>query len=254
MTDHPLSFSLGLNFGIETAMFKTTSLAFTQNFTFGSQFVMHTNRLVFTVSPLGKFGFVLKSDGSETPGFAQVDIPDSSEVWLTIRLGLTAEALAFWTAPNSGNYVGFAEMAGVTTYYLADQVAYDDYWFGASEGNFPVPVVGYQTVEIHHDADATLEEFYVDGKLVYRTTGAGGGDATNLSLGITDQGTPDPNALIYVEYVKIGTTRGGTEIFSDDFASGNLDAWTLADGDISVVPDPFGGSQFAVTTPGTLSF
>ena len=45
--------------------------------------------------------------------------------------------------------------------------------------------------------------------------------------------------IYYIRDVRVGTTLGGTQLFSDNFASGNLSAWTSTTGSVSVVADPF---------------
>jgi len=43
---------------------------------------------------------------------------------------------------------------------------------------------------------------------------------------------------IYLTSVKFGTTRGGSEIFSDSFISGDFSSWTGVQGDMSIVAYP----------------
>jgi hypothetical protein len=58
--------------------------------------------------------------------------------------------------------------------------------------------------------------------------------------------------VYYLDDIKVGSTLGGTEYFSDNFESGNLSAWDSASGAVSVVDDPtpppvVGGFMVALT-------
>jgi len=44
--------------------------------------------------------------------------------------------------------------------------------------------------------------------------------------------------IVYIDNVKIGTTFGGSEIFSDDFEGGSLSAWTSVTGSATIIVDP----------------
>jgi len=44
-----------------------------------------------------------------------------------------------------------------------------------------------------------------------------------------------PNEYYYIDNVKIGTTSGGVELFSDDFETGTTSAWDSASGNVTVV-------------------
>lgn len=105
------------------------------------------------------------------------------------------------------------------------------------EGTPVVPDV-WHLVEFHYVDDGT-GDVYVDGVLV-SSPGSLTGEHT-LWFGQTVQNAypGSPNSNVYVRDVKIGTTRGGTELFQDDFSSGNFSAWTSTTGDVSIIDDPF---------------
>ena len=65
------------------------------------------------------------------------------------------------------------------------------------------------------------------------------------ALHISDQ-------IYYIDNVKIGTTVGGTDMFGDDFESGDMSAWETVIGDVTVVDDP--GFTRAAGPPGLLAW
>ncbi len=185
-------------------------------------------------------GFVMKADGAAGFAYANFNYVGQTEVWITYRLGLTADALALFTDPSSGNAANFMFLRGWgKNYYVQDPD--NDFWAGgaSSSGTTPAPVVGWQLVEIHHHS-GVVQEMFVDGTPVW-SNALGGVTATiGINLGLYINTIPDPPAeSLYFDDVKIGTTRGGTDIFEDDFEDGTLDAWTAITGAMSVVADPF---------------
>lgn len=182
-------------------------------------------------------GKVLKADASAGDAYAAfVMSPDQSEVWVTFDLAVAAAALAFWSSNLSGAFAWLRLLSGsplagpsLGGTSWVDQVSSD------TGGSFPTANV-YHTCELHYYA-STAREFYVDGTLVYSSV-PGSTLARTLFIG-QFTATNDPAAVAYIDNVKVGTTRGGTDIFADDFEGGDLSAWTTTTGDVSVVDDPF---------------
>ncbi len=56
-----------------------------------------------------------------------------------------------------------------------------------------------------------------------------------------------PPGTAYHALVKVGTTRGASDVFEDDFADGSFDAWTTVVGDCVLVADP--DPAFFLATP-----
>ncbi len=94
---------------------------------------------------------------------------------------------------------------------------------------------GYQTIELHwkrSNGPGGASDPYVDGVQLWSDTDFYDTSATFVRIG----GVGDSYA--FARSVKIGTTRGASDIFSDDF-SGDLSAWDVVDGDAHLTEDPF---------------
>lgn len=170
----------------------------------------------------GDFAYVEKNLGSA-----------HADVWVTIRLYLDAASLALWeTIEGSANFIHL-ETNGDNVF-----VSTDPGWATGWAAPAGAPVGGqWLTVELHHQS-GTHSDLYVDGALVTSATPPAG---TTQTVDVGQYGTSGPTvpSLAYVDWVKVGTTRGGTDLFADDFESGNLSAWTSSNGDVSVIDDPF---------------
>lgn len=183
---------------------------------------------------------VLRADGAVDNAYVQFDLPgDEAEVWVTFRVAFDAAALAFWVDNSSPDFLDIYS-AG-----LADQLAYvylfgdPSAWSGpGGSGDTPAPTADvWQLCEMRFVDDGT-QEFYVDGDLVFSGPAGTAVAARSFLLGMASGGA-DVASVLFVDDVKIGTTRGADDLFSDDFESGDLSAWSSEYGDVSVVNDPF---------------
>lgn len=183
---------------------------------------------------------VLLVSAEVSDSYVQKDFGENPEVWLTFDLGITADMITFWNETDgaSGVFANMIHVEGSYGFYFlggADQVWNTFY----NSGGTPVPAIGWQTCEWHYVAPSTLE-LYVGGSLaVPNVLGPEGDNAIGVQIGQQITTTLDPRCIAYVRNVKIGTTRGASDIFADDFSSGNLSAWSSIVGDCSIVPDPF---------------
>ncbi len=85
-------------------------------------------------------------------------------------------------------------------------------------------------------------QFYLAGSLIGSGPDFDSTDTVFVRFGqdLSDAGaSTDPDQIAYIDDVKVGTSRHGSDLFADDFSSGNLDAWTSTSGAVSVVNDPF---------------
>jgi hypothetical protein len=185
-------------------------------------------------------GKVAKADGSADVASFTISFVSQPDVWATFNLGLTQPLIDFYTAASAGNFVQIVRLAtddpGDEDLYLEDPDI-GGIWFLETFGSIPAPVEGWQLCEIHYDG--SVAEFYIDGTLVSTTAPFYTGDASVLEMGLVQSSPNDPSAVLYVDDVKVGTTRGATDVFSDDFESGDFSAWDTTFGDVSVVDDPF---------------
>lgn len=196
--------------------------------------------------------FCMKADASSTDAYAHAHFGGSGydEVWITYDLAFTEAALAFWQ--NGFNYSGdlAALLDNTPTItqetYIQDAPAWRLFGYTSGSGATPIPVPGrWHHVEFRA-SQGDVGELYVDG--IQSITGAMGFGVQfyNARFGSFNGGTfnVDANSQAYFANVKIGTTRGGSEIFSDDFASEDLSAWTSTSGSVSVVANPFIGNPY----------
>jgi hypothetical protein len=124
------------------------------------------------------------------------------------------------------------------------QLVYDDYPAPFSD---PLNDETWIAVEMHAVGGTPIDtKVYVEGSLE-RDDNPGHSVANweGFTVGIRFA-APDSRQVIYIRQVKVGTTRGGSEIFEDDFSGGDLSAWSSTSGDVSVVEEPGEGSPAAI--------
>ncbi len=106
--------------------------------------------------------------------------------------------------------------------------------FGVTSPNI-FPADELVTVIAHYDG--TDVHWTVNGTAVFAPA-LGGTPLGHLEFGgLGSDGVT--GELYYVTNVKAGTTLGGTDLFADDFSSGDTSAWTITSGDATVVANPF---------------
>ncbi len=265
MTDFFGAFSLPVTVSISTAGAKTTTSSFSRNVSFSSRFAAHTNALRLNAGTPGTFGFTvdapgrlisgtnpakaLKANGSVADALVSLTLASpQSELWLSYQLGLPQAAIDGFTEPGSGAGVFLDDLASETsTFAINDPVTFGAVWTGfwGGAGSIPAPTDVWQLVE-RHFVNGTLSEAYIGGVRVWTETPP----ASNIdafSLGLIACVPHAAGSVVYFSDVKVGTVRGGSDLFSDDFSDGTLDAWTNTDGDVSVVAPP--GSLVASLTP-----
>jgi hypothetical protein len=183
---------------------------------------------------------------------------DHDEVWITIDVGFFQEALDVWTADPtgvatfSGNFVEI-ETGSAGSYASSEGLSIDgggpgpEYALlsgrGGAEGTsvLPTPTANvFVTQELHWKRN-DVAEVYIGGAL--EISGASLDEAFGvLLIGQRGEAPLDAAAIAYIDNVKVGTVRGGSDLFSDDFEDGTLGAWDATSGDVSVVDNPGIGS------------
>jgi len=179
----------------------------------------------------------LQADASAADAWVEFDIgSDQPLVWLTYEQRVTIAALV---VPLEGR---FAQLWDPTHTSQIDFVSFVDsgglnWQSDGAFGDTPPPAGNvWQTVELLHENGST-ESLYVNTVLIGSGT-ASGDDTRFLTLGLRDVFTPDPTSVVLIRNVKLGTTRGGDDLFSWPDTETDLSAWTSQSGDVSVVPAP----------------
>jgi hypothetical protein len=189
--------------------------------------------------------FVLKTDGSVAAASVRFDLPvDEPDVWVTFDLRFGAAALAFWNTGFGSELMVLDNPIAICEFFTLAGLPTDGYGTTNYTGS-PANVIAdvWALVEVHYE-NGVIVEVYVDGNLEASGVepapgGYGLHDVHSLIIGQYSP-WPDPSSIDYYDNVKMGTTRGASDLFSDNFESGDLSAWSDVDGDCTVVPNPFG--------------
>lgn len=181
---------------------------------------------------------VLKSDGSISDAYVEKDLGASyPELWITVFALIDAASLTQWISDGHNQSLlalfGPGSVPQTDTVLVTSAPAWSTGWGGT--GGIPAGDI-WVLLEFRHVTSGSTE-LYINGSLVVAATDLSGVDSRIVQIG--QQGV-DGNApsVVYYDDVKVGTTRGGSDLFSDDFESGGLTAWTTQIGDVSVVEAP----------------
>lgn len=187
-------------------------------------------------------GKVLKADCAVDLAYAQFDFGSAQDVvWITFDLAFDATALAYFVANQSNDFADILESPGGAVDVLIKLFEGNWQFFGPQSPT-PAPESGaWHTFELGFDNSTGTSWLYIDAALVLTETNPFlvGIQMGGFTVGQNDGGEIDPAVVVYIDNVKAGTTQGASDLFADDFESGNLDAWTSTFGDVSVVNDPF---------------
>lgn len=160
---------------------------------------------------------------------------DSATAGVFLVSGGGADVVATGSALNALYHTMFPEHNGSNYWYLSGGT--DD------EGALPVIVADtWFTIEFHFKQTTDLLELYVNGSLSVATTEGSGSPINHFMLGHMQNSPVAADASVYFKNVKAGTTRGASDLFADDFSSGDLSNWDVAQnghGTLSVVSDPY---------------
>jgi hypothetical protein len=192
----------------------------------------------------------LKADNSVDPdSVVTAEFPDTDDVWLTLSVKFSAAALAVWTtdptaaASFSGNFYDIWTRDGPMSTHTSGGLSIDaagpgnewifiGSWTDAS--TTPAPVTDtYQLLELHWVRNGTSTA-YVDGTAVASGT-APDEPATGINVGQRAETPQDASAFVFIDNVKVGTSRGADDLFSDGFEDGTFDAWVSTTGTVSIL-------------------
>ncbi len=182
---------------------------------------------------------VLKADTEVADAWAQIDLgSDQSDIWVTHGLYVPAAVVtSYLTAGGSGYFAGLRDSgdSDIGGAYI-DGSGWGSFW----DAPGPAPVGDTCLLcEIHYVTSGTVD-VYLESSLILSGPENTGLDVRFVNAGQTGAFIGPPNRFVYIPYFQIGTTRAGSELFADDFSSGNLSAWTSTFGDVSVVDGPCG--------------
>lgn len=187
---------------------------------------------------------VLQAGGA---AFLEKDLGSpQTEVWLTFDLAFNSTALAYWVAHPYDVFAAlwFASESGIE--WIVNTGPIWEYFgagppFSATVSD-PAPIAAtWQTLEYHYRRSDGVFELYINGSLAdSHVPDDGPADFYNMRYIVIGQvygdGNPD-EAGAYYKHIKCGSTRRGTEFFSEDF-TGDLSAWVVA-GACAIVEDPY---------------
>jgi hypothetical protein len=180
---------------------------------------------------------VMESDASVADAFATKDWgSDENDVWLSFGLFFDSAALTFWNGDSgSGVFAGMLDNIDGPKCMLnvGVSVAGEWYFHGSANDSAGSAVAGaWNDCEMHFVNGGTCE-FYVGGVLTASYTD-GGNTVTKIQMG---QVGADPNAasIANIRNVKVGTTRHGSELFADNFATGDFTNWDSTSGTVTVI-------------------
>jgi hypothetical protein len=211
-------------------------------------------------------GNVLKADGSAGDAYVEVGFAAQTNLWLTFECYVSADLRQSILDNLYGPLLFKLEVAGLGQGMALEPdggTGPDVVWittYGAG-GDFGLNVAPNSTVlvEIHFTyTGATLQTaIFIDGlSVATRSGGFPSPSITGLRLGALE-GEPEVRTIQYFDNLTVGTTRGGTDIFFDDF-QGDLSGWDAETGAVSIVTnpadvpdplDPFGLGRFYEAPP-----
>lgn len=117
------------------------------------------------------------------------------------------------------------------------------YWFlrcgNEVTADLPVPVDSvWKLYELHY-VQGGVCSFYIDGSLVATVSDSVGGPPAGIQIGQFRACNDPLDDIVYYRNIKVGTTRGGTQIFADDFSTSDFSLWDSVVNDCTLVSNPF---------------
>lgn len=185
-------------------------------------------------------GNALRADCSLDDAYITKDWgSDRSDTWFTFDFALSADFLAIIFADFTGpDFIQCLASDDADVANMWIRAALGGCWACAGDSVVgpPAPIAEvWQTIEINV-VTGDRRDFYVSGTFIHTMTEPYGVDSRKIVIGALSGFVKGVN---YLKNIKVGTFRGGTDLFSDDFGSGDFSAWDSVYGDCTVVPDPY---------------
>jgi hypothetical protein len=212
------------------------------------------SRLEFDIRPsrtrdLPTAQYVLKSDlTANNPGYVTKNFGSTqTDFWLTFDIGLDADAVTAYGAHPTGFVFAATFDSGPNEMFTVNTTIAMPY------------NTGWHTVELHVTSDDVTGYYdgneFDSGVVSGLNTGAVSLKLAHSRVVSTFYGA---GCISYYRAVKVGSTRGSGDLFTDDFSTGNFALWDSNTGPVEIVPDPFFKSsefgQPVPPTPKALSF
>jgi hypothetical protein len=163
-----------------------------------------------------------------TPAFLTKAFTAQTDFWLTFDIGFEASPTMFDAVFAAPYDAGPNEM----------------FYIGSPAGaNFELTLAeGWMHIEVQVTS-GTSAECFVNGISIGTMNPVNGSHAgaTTLKLGFLRVigSNFGPTYIAYYKNVKVGTTRGGGDVFADDLSGEDFSAWDSHAGGVSKVLDPF---------------
>lgn len=173
------------------------------------------------------------------------DFTAVSEAWLSFDWAMDADTTTDFLVPAGGAVLGgYGDVFDDLGNYFFPELNGGNYWNlsggGNAESTTPTIVANtWFSVEIHVSVGGNLLELYVNSDLIATTDQGGGSPLDHIAIGNMQNSGTAHNSTLWFRNVKVGTTQGGSDIFADDFSSGNLSSWDTVFNDCTVVLAPF---------------
>lgn len=187
------------------------------------------------------------------------------EVWLTLSFGFHEDALELWISDplNSTTYSGafwsFFNTADVSTNLsVIPTAAGGPEWYVAGYGpgavTNPTPTADVLHVVEYQYTRGEFTNIYVDDELVGTVAESSDTALEKLRVGQWVSAPQVVGNVAYINDVSLGTARGETDVFSDDFEGGDTSAWDTVVGDVQVIDGPTFASVTDVRASLTLEY
>ncbi len=178
---------------------------------------------------------VIRTDGTANEAWAEIDVGPQSDMWVTFSIYMDAASFALWVSSSPNLYMLLAPdtFSTVDAMYIGGGPSWGTAW-GAGGGT-PAGDTWF-VIEVHHVTSLTAD-LYVDGVLTDAAVDLSGFDGEFLRVGQNNVPPTNPSLAYYTD-VKVGTSRGGTELFSWPSSSTDLSAFTDTFGDVTVTAGP----------------
>jgi hypothetical protein len=182
------------------------------------------------------------ADAYVTKAFTPAD-----EVWLTVSFAFPQAALDYWDSDPldetsfSGAFFSLVNGAASVDLIITPDSEGTPQWNVVSGQGVVVdlePVAEtLHTVEVRYVRNE-FTTIYINGAVVDVTPETSDTQVSSLLVGQVDEAPQQTGVLVYIDYVALGTTQGGTDIFEDGFEGGDTSSWDSDTGDVSVIDGP----------------
>lgn len=192
--------------------------------------------LFYKVGGGGPVANVLKADTSSGDAYPDKFLASSySEIWIKFQVYIpqaTLDAGGQWDI-----YDTFSAFQSVQYLYPSTNWSFNGHTTG---GSGPVPLADqWVTIEAHSLSPSDEGELYINGSITPDASynGTTSQDVSEFICG--EYNGAGTNSIVYIKNISLGTTRGASDIFSEDFSTNDFSNWDAVVGNCTIIPDPF---------------